>query len=54
MPKKDFKTFINLNNDQQTDGQNNVITRSAYILGIFTENINCLSSIAAEKITFTP
>ena len=37
----------------EDDGQNNVQTRFANVIGIFTENFSCLSSIAAEKNTFT-
>ena len=44
-----FKISL-LKHDRQTDGQSNVSTRCAYVIGIFILNFNGQSSIAAEKI----
>ena len=41
-----------LNFDRQIDGQNNVLTRHAYVIEIFTENLSCLSSKIYKRITF--
>ena len=54
---KNHKIFIKsslylLKHDRQTDGQNNVKTRCAYVIEIFPENFSFLSVIAAEKIAF--
>ena len=36
--------------ERKTGGRNNVQTRFANALGIFTKNFSCLSTIVAEKI----
>ena len=40
--------------EQQTNDENNVLTRCAQVIEIFTDYFSCIPLIASEKITFHP
>ena len=39
---------------RETDVQNNVLIRCAFVIGIFEKSFSCLPLIASKKITFLP